>query len=106
MRDRHINDPKQKEASHMCLVVHLGYTKTTITSKMKVNSLPTTHSLLGGSHQQADKNCELDLCNNPIYFCKALRSLHPVPYEYAYLIVMSISENLIHILKLLPVQGG
>src|SRR5260370_2150694 len=93
MGDRDINAPKKKEASGMCLVACLAHTKTTTTAQMRVDSLPKTCSLLEGSHQHADKDCESDLCNNPVYFCKALRSLHPVPYEYACLIAMSISKK-------------
>ncbi len=77
----------------MRLAACLARTKTTTTAQMRVDSLPKTHSLLGGSCWHADKDCESDLCNNPVYFCKALRSLHPVPYEYACLIAMSISEK-------------
>jgi len=95
MRDRDINDPKKKEASGMRLVACLAHTKTTTTAQMRVDSLPKTCSLLGGSCQHANKDCESDLCNNPVYFCKALRSLHPVPYEYACLIAMSISEKVV-----------
>src|SRR5260370_31716690 len=93
MRDRDINDAKKKEVSGMCLAACLAHMKTTTTAQMRVDSLPKTCSLLGGSHQHADKDCESDLCNNPVYFCKALRSLHPVPYEYACLIAVSISEK-------------
>src|SRR5260370_34559111 len=95
MRDRDINDPKKKEASGMHLAAQLAHTKTTTTAQMRVDSLPKTHSLLGGSCWHADKDCESDLCNKPVYFCKALRSLHPVPYEYACLIAVSISEKVV-----------
>jgi len=50
---------------------------------MSVAALPTSRSTLSGSRRDADKEYVSNLCDDLVRFPETLKSLHPVPYEYA-----------------------